>query len=114
MSNSTYLIVLIALLVVWILFGKRILAMFLLSRAGQGALKDIGHKAMEKQPDWIRLERVAAPGWSDPAAIIEWTKPLIAGGFQDAGVFTVDNPAPKPEDGLRNVFAQGTVQLHTS
>ena len=90
MSNQTYIIVLIVGLVVWVLFGKRIMAMFLLSAAGKGVLKNIGQTAMAKQPDWITLARVATPQWRNAAAIEEWTKPLLAGGFQDAGVFTVD------------------------
>ena len=105
MSNSTYILVLIALLVIWSLFGKRILAMFLLSSAGQGALKGIGKQALDKQPDWITLSRLPNPQWRNPAAIEEWTKPLVAGGFQDAGAFTVDkmpgvkvNILVKPDD----------------
>jgi TPP-dependent pyruvate/acetoin dehydrogenase alpha subunit len=32
----------------------------------------------------------------------------------DAAAFAKDEPPPKPEDGLLNVFAEGTVSLHTS
>jgi TPP-dependent pyruvate/acetoin dehydrogenase alpha subunit len=32
----------------------------------------------------------------------------------DAAAFAKDQPAPRPEDGLLNVFAKGTVPLHTS
>lgn len=105
MSNSTYIVLLVVLLIVWSLFGKRIMAMFLLSKAGQGALKDIGQTAMAKQADWITLQKTASPGWTNAAAIEAWTKPLLAGGFQDAGVFTVDkmpgvkvNILVKPDD----------------
>lgn len=90
MFNSTYLLVLIVLLVIWVLFGKRIMALFLLSSAGKAALNNIGKLALGKQPDWITLERVASPQWMNQAAIEEWTQPLLAGGFQDVGVFKVD------------------------
>jgi len=33
---------------------------------------------------------------------------------EDAAAFAKAQPPPKPEDGLRNVFAQGAVPLHTS
>jgi pyruvate dehydrogenase E1 component alpha subunit len=33
---------------------------------------------------------------------------------EDAAAFAAAQPVPKPEDGLRNVFAEGTVPLHTS
>jgi len=33
---------------------------------------------------------------------------------EDAAAFAKSQPVPNPEDGLRNVFAQGTVPLHTS
>ena len=92
-SNSTYIVALIAVLVIWSIFGKRILASFLLSSAAKGALQDLGQRAIQKQPDWITLQKAANPRWTNRAAIEEWTKPLIAGGFQDAGVFTVDKMA---------------------
>lgn len=105
MSNLTYLLILVGLLAVWVLFGKRILALFLLSGAGKGVLKDIGAQAIAKQADFITLQRTGVPQWRNPAAIEEWTKPLLAGGFEDAGVFTVDkmpgvkvNILVKPED----------------
>jgi TPP-dependent pyruvate/acetoin dehydrogenase alpha subunit len=32
----------------------------------------------------------------------------------EAAAFAEAQPAPNPEDGLRNVFAQGAVPLHTT
>jgi hypothetical protein len=90
MSNSTYILVLIALLVIWSLFGKRILGFLLTRGAAQGVLKNIGAKALDSQPEWITLQQLTTPQWRNAVAIAEWTKPLLAGGFQDAGVFAVD------------------------
>lgn len=104
-SNLTYILVLIALLVVWKLLGRRILGLLLTRSVAKGALKAIGSDALAKQPDVIRLTRDAFPQWRNRAAIEEWTKPLLAGGFVDAGVFTVDKMPgvkvsilTKPED----------------
>lgn len=83
------IIVLVALLVIWKLFGKRLLAGFLLSSAGQSALQDIGKKAVDVQPDGIRLNRIATPVWDD-AGVQQIIASLRAAGFADAGVYSVD------------------------
>ena len=59
------ILILVAVLVVWQLLGKRLLAGFLLSGAGQGTLQGIGKKAVDTQPDGIRLIRIATPVWDD-------------------------------------------------
>lgn len=93
-----------ALLVIWKLFGKRLLAWFLLSGAGWGALKDIGKKAVEAQPDRITLNRISSPDWQD-SSVGQIISSLHAAGFQDAGAYSVDKMPgvkvailAKPED----------------
>jgi len=103
--------ILLALLVVWKLFGKRLLAVFLLSNAGRNALQDIGKKAVADQPDRIALHRLAGPDWQDPS-VEEMIASLRSAGFQEAGVFSVDKmPGVKvailvqPQDAVAaNVF----------
>ena len=81
---------LIVFLIVWRLFGKRIMAAFLLREAGRGALKAIGQKAILKQPDWVTLQRVASPTWTNAAAVRDLVSPLKMSGFTDVGSFSVD------------------------
>ena len=95
---------LVALLAIWKLFGKRLLAGFLLSGAGRGALKDIGKKAVEAQPDQITLSRISSPAWQD-SSVGQIISSLHAAGFTDAGVYSVDKMPgvkvailAKPED----------------
>jgi hypothetical protein len=98
------ILTLVALLVIWKLFGKRLLALFLLSGAGQGALKDIGKKAVDAQPDRITLSRLASPVWQD-ASVGQMISSLRMAGFKDAGAYSVDKMPgvkvdilAKPED----------------
>jgi hypothetical protein len=83
------IIILAALLVIWKLFGKRLLASFLLSGAGRAALKDIGKQAVDAQPDGIKLSRISTPAWQD-ADVQQIISALRATGFADAGVYSVD------------------------
>jgi hypothetical protein len=69
--------------------GKRLLALFLLSGAGQGALKDIGKQAVAAQPDNITLSRISNPAWQD-AGVQPIISSLRSAGFDDAGVYSVD------------------------
>jgi len=80
---------LVALLVIWRLFGKRLLALFLLSGAGRGALKDIGKKAVAAQPDRITLGRISSPDWQ-VSSVEQIISSLCAAGFTDAGAYSVD------------------------
>jgi len=93
-----------ALLVIWKFFGKRLLAMFLLSGAGRETLKDIGKKAVDAQPDRITLSRIVSPAWKD-ASVGQMISSLRTAGFKDAGVYSVDKMPgvvvailAKPED----------------
>jgi len=98
------IVALVALLVVWKLFGKRLLAFFLLSGAGRGALKDIGKQAVAAQPNNITLSPISNPVWQD-AGVQAIISSLRSAGFADAGVYSVDKMpgvkvaiVVKPED----------------
>lgn len=98
------IIILAALLVIWKLLGKRLLALFLLSGAGRGALKDIGKQAVAAQPDNITLSRISTQAWQD-ASVQPIISSLRSAGFADAGVYSVDKMPgvkvailAKPED----------------
>src|SRR2546428_304458 len=79
------LMVLIVLKILWLVFKP--LALRLVVR---GALEDIGKKALGQQPDTIHLERQTFASWNDAAAIEALARPLLAAGFSDCGVYTVD------------------------
>jgi len=83
------ILILVAALVVWQLLGKRLLAGFLLSGAGQGTLQGIGKKAVDTQPDGIRLIRIATPVWDD-TGVQQFISSLRTAGFADAGAYSVD------------------------
>jgi hypothetical protein len=83
------ILTLVAVLAIWKLFGKRLLALFLVSGAGRGALKDIGKKAVEAQPDRITLSQISNPAWQD-ASVGQMISSLRTAGFMDAGVYSVD------------------------
>jgi hypothetical protein len=84
------LLVLVALLVIWKLFGKRIVAMFMVRSAAHGALNHVGKKAIDAQPDFVSLSRDEFPTWNNAAAVDEFKKPLLASGFAYLGTFKVD------------------------
>ena len=88
-SNITTIFLLVVLLIVWKLFGKKILAFVLTQNVARGALRHIGNHAVQKQPDWITLSPVSDPGWNNAAAN-DLIQPLLANGFTDAGAYTVD------------------------
>lgn len=84
------ILVLILLLVIWKLFGKRIIAALLVQSAARGGLKSVGRRALIAQPETITLGRVEFPEWQDRAAVDELKNPLLAGGFDYVGTFSVD------------------------
>jgi hypothetical protein len=63
--------------------------LFLLSGTGCGALKDIGKKAVDAQPDRITLSRISSPAWQD-ASVGQVISSLRTAGFKEAGVYSVD------------------------
>jgi hypothetical protein len=81
---------LVALLVLWKLFGKRIIALSLVRSAARGALNDIGKKAIDAQPDFVNLARDEFPTWNNAAGIDQLKNPLLAAGFEYVGTFKVD------------------------
>jgi hypothetical protein len=84
------IVVLVVLLIVWKVFGKRITATLLVRSAATGALNYIGAKALASQPDSISLEREEFPQWTNAAAVDELKNPLVASGFEYAGTYKVD------------------------
>jgi hypothetical protein len=91
MPPSLYkLLFLVALLIIWKLFGKRIVALVLVRSAAQGALNDIGKKAINAQPAFVNLARNEFPQFTNPAGIDELKNPLVASGFDYVGTFSVD------------------------
>lgn len=59
--------------------------------AARAVLKDVGAKALLKTPESIKLEKLTfAPEWKDKARMDEIAGPLLAAGFADCGVLTVD------------------------
>jgi hypothetical protein len=89
-SNFNTILLLVVLLIVWKFFGKRILAFVLTRSVARGALLKIGNDAVQKQPDWITLERVSDAAWTNPATANDLIQPLLSHGFTDAGSYTVD------------------------
>ena len=84
------IVLLVVVLVVWKLFGRKMLASFLISKAGDSAMKSIGTKAIQQQPDWINLTRVSFPKWTDANGVQAMVRPLLAAGFASAGIYTPD------------------------
>jgi hypothetical protein len=50
----------------------------------------IGSRAVSRQPDAIHLEKCDPTSWKDRGAILPLVSPLLQRGFQDAGVFRVN------------------------
>ncbi len=84
------LLFLVVLLVVWTLFGKRILALLMVRSAAKGVLNDVGKKAIESQPDFVNLARDEFPKFTNVPGVDELKNPLLASGFGYVGTFTVD------------------------
>src|ERR1051326_8158870 len=84
------ILLLVALLVIWKLFGKRIVAMLMVRSATKGALNDIGKKAIDSQPDFVNLTRDEFPKFTNSAGVDELKNPLLAAGFEYVGTFNVD------------------------
>src|SRR5262245_20828440 len=52
--------------------------------------REIGSRALAKQPDQIHLMRTGETAWKHPDAIEPLVRPLLDAGFRDAGIYTVD------------------------
>ena len=89
-ASVVKILILVVLLVVWKLFGKRIIALLMVRSAAQGAMNDIGKKAINAQPDFVNLTRDEFPKFTNSAGIDEFKNPLLASGFEYVGTFNVD------------------------
>jgi len=90
------------------------------SRIGVDGAFGLGYRSDQELRDWMAkdpirrfrdflvAEKVLAADRAD-AIRDEVTKAV-----EDAVAFAAAQPVPKPEDGLRNVFAKGSVPLHTT
>ncbi len=87
--NLTVVLALVAALAVVSLL-KRILAYAMMRRAGRQALAEAGKRALTKLPEFISLSRVESPDWTNPELVRQQAEPLLACGFEDAGVYRVD------------------------
>jgi hypothetical protein len=72
-----------------------VLGYFLLRALVAGAvvrilLSAVGADALALAPDRIHLTRLEAEPWTDPAALGQLAAPLERAGFEDAGIFAVD------------------------
>ncbi|MFI5350228.1 MAG: hypothetical protein ACHQ2Z_11835 [Elusimicrobiota bacterium] len=70
--------------IVWTLFR------FVLRGALRAVLVRLGKNALDKQPDRIRLDRLASPAWRDAAKMAAQAEPLLALGFEECGSYTPD------------------------
>jgi hypothetical protein len=52
--------------------------------------KEIGARALADQPDRIHLIRADDGAWKNRKEAAEFAEPLIGTGFEDAGIYTVD------------------------
>lgn len=57
---------------------------------GRALLRGLGKKALDQQPDEIRLQRLEASQWLKPDAVAALTEPLRRRGFNDVGLFAID------------------------
>ena len=69
--------------------ARRLLKVLFLQAAVRAGLKDIGQKAIDRQPDSIRLSRRAGYAWKDNAALEKLAASLRACGFSEIGDYTV-------------------------
>ncbi len=75
--------------------------------AFRAGLAEVGRQALARQFDHVHLAARNSFAWQDASAAAEQSDPLLQAGFQDAGVFSVDEiPGvvlrlmSKPDEGL--------------
>jgi len=83
-----YLFAGVALVLFLFRFGKRLLMLLFLRKVGRVALKDVGQRAVDKQPDSIHLVQ-KNHAWKDETAIRNLISPIQTLGFQDAGHYEI-------------------------
>ena len=80
----------------------------------------LGYRSDRELRDWMAkdpIRRFREFLLSEKVITAEQADEIVAEvnqAVEDAAQFAAAQPVPKPEDGLRNVFAQGAVSLHTS
>jgi hypothetical protein len=89
LMNMTVLLALVAALAA-IFMLMRILTYLLMRRAGRQALAEVGRRALTKLPEYVSLVRAESPDWTNHELVQQQAEPLLACGFQDAGVYSVD------------------------
>jgi len=82
--------VLVVLALSLIAFFARVGFFLFLRKLIRDALSTIGRRALDKQPDRIRLTRVDAPAFVADPRIAALSDPLLAAGFADLGVHAID------------------------
>jgi pyruvate dehydrogenase E1 component alpha subunit len=90
------------------------------ARIGRDGAFGLGYRSDRELRDWmakdpiVRFRRFLV---SEQILTDERADEIVAEvsrAVEDAAAFAEAQPVPKPEDGLKNVFAEGAVPLHTS
>ncbi len=90
------------------------------AKIGRDGAFGLGYRSDRELRGWMAKDPIARfrnTLTSDGVLSDERAEEMVAEvrqAVEQAAQFAQQQPVPKPEDGLRNVFAQGTVPLHTS
>lgn len=76
--------------VIAVAVGILLLLMVAARFAVKAELKKIGQRALDKQPDQVKLEKLSVSAWRDQAAVDALAGPLTRIGFVDCGDYAVD------------------------
>ncbi len=88
MNTTVFLALLAAVAALFLL--KCIVTYLMMRKAGRQALAEVGRRALTKLPEYITLARVESPRWTNADLVRRQAEPLLARGFRDAGVYSVD------------------------
>jgi pyruvate dehydrogenase E1 component alpha subunit len=90
------------------------------ARIGVDGAFGLGYRSDRELRDWLAkdpIRRFRAFLIAEKVTTEERADSIVAEvreAVEDAAAFAAAQPVPKPEDGLRNVFAEGAVPLHLS
>ncbi len=90
------------------------------ARIGRDGAFGLGYRSDRELRDWMAkdpIRRFRAFLLAEKVLTEQRADEIVAEvgqAVEDAAKFAEAQPVPKPEDGLRNVFAEGSVPLHTS
>jgi pyruvate dehydrogenase E1 component alpha subunit len=90
------------------------------ARIGADGAFGLGYRSDRELRDWMAkdpIRRFRAFLLAEKVLSPEQADAIVAGvrnAVEDAARFAAEQPVPKPEDGLVNVFAEGAVPLHLS